>query len=151
MLLSENFTLAEMLKSQTAERMGIANYPHDTHIECLKKLCVNILEPIRAHYRKPIQPSSGFRSELLCEVINSKKTSQHALGQAVDFEVIGVTNEDLCRWIIDNLEFDQLILECYTGGNSGWVHCSYSDQHRREVLTYDRINGYRKGLVVPDW
>ena len=56
MLLSENFTLAEMLKSQTAERMGIANYPHDTHIECLKKLCVNILEPIRAHYRKPIQP-----------------------------------------------------------------------------------------------
>jgi hypothetical protein len=54
---------------------------------------------------------------------------------------------DLCSFIRYNLEFDQLILECYTGGNTGWVHCSVSDEPRAELLTYDRQNGYRKGLI----
>ena len=151
MYLSAHFSLAEMLKSQTAERMGIANYPHDTHIECLKELCVNILEPIRKHYGKPIQPSSGFRSELLCEAINSKPTSQHALGQAVDFEVMGVTNEDLCKWIIDNLEFDQLIDEGIgENGKGGWVHVSYNPLDLKcECLRAIKQNGktvYLKGF-----
>jgi hypothetical protein len=50
-------------------------------------------------------------------------------------------------WIQKNLPFDQLILECYTGGNSGWIHCSYVEEPRKEVLTYDRLNGYRHGLI----
>jgi len=50
-------------------------------------------------------------------------------------------------WIKDNLDFDQLILECYTGGNSGWIHCSYVENGRKETLTYDKLNGYRSGLI----
>jgi len=46
-----------------------------------------------------------------------------------------------------NLDFDQLILECYTGGNSGWIHCSYVENGRKEMLTYDKQNGYRHGLI----
>ena len=49
--------------------------------------------------------------------------------------------------IAENCEFDQLILECYTGGNTGWIHCSYVHEPRKELLTYDRTNGYRKGLL----
>jgi hypothetical protein len=76
-------------------------------------------------------------------------SSQHAKGEAADFEVPSISNLELCTWIINNLDFDQLILECYTGGNTGWVHCSYkAEGNRREVLTYDKENGYRKGLLT---
>ena len=121
MKLSQNFSLAEMLKSQTAERKGIPNEPTDEHIKCMKMLAKNILQPIRNEFGSFIV-SSGYRSPELCIAIGSNIHSQHAKGEAADFEVAGVDNYDLALWIQENLDFDQLILECYTGGNSGWVH-----------------------------
>ena len=47
MKLSQNFSLRELTASQTAERKGISNQPSDEHIENLKLLCENILQPIR--------------------------------------------------------------------------------------------------------
>jgi zinc D-Ala-D-Ala carboxypeptidase len=147
--LSPNFTLEEMVKSQTAERRGIPNVPELHHIEAMEALCGNILQPIRDEFG-PFIVSSGFRSAELCLAIGSTINSQHAKGEAADFEVGGIDNADLAMWIRDNLPFDQLILECYTGGNSGWVHCSYCSyqDNRGELLTFDRVNGYRKGLIL---
>ena len=146
MNLSKNFLLAEMLKSQTAERMGIVNEPNADHIYNMVALAENILQPIRNEYG-PFIVSSGFRSPKLCEAIGSNSSSQHCKGQAVDFEVPGISNFDLAEWVSDNLPFDQLILECFTGGNTGWIHCSYVPDGRREELTYNRSQGYRKGLL----
>ena len=147
MKLSKNFSLAEMVKSQTAERKGIANQPTDEHIKCMKMLAKNILQPIRNEFGSFIV-SSGYRSPELCIAIGSNIHSQHAKGEAADFEVAGVDNYDLALWIQENLDFDQLILECYTGGNSGWIHCSYTwEDNRGQTLTYDRTNGYRDGLL----
>jgi len=153
MQLSRNFSLAEMCKSQTAERKGIPNQPNAGQIEALVMLCENILQPVREEFGSFIV-SSGFRSPELCVAIGSKITSQHCcpdnLSAAADFEVAGYDNHDLCVWIQDNLVFDQLILECYNGEmNSGWVHCSYAEtDNRADVLTFDRTNGYRKGLIA---
>lgn len=147
MNLSANFSLAELIKSQTALRKGIDNTPDQPAIDNLEKLCTAILQPVRDHFGVPFTPSSGYRSPELCIAVGSTIKSQHAKGQAADFEVPGVSNMELAEWIRDNLEFDQLILECYTGGNTGWVHCSYVHEPRKEVLTYDRSNGYRKGLI----
>ena len=85
MKLSKHFTLEEMTKSMTATRKGIDNTPGSGEIKNLGNLCYEVLEPIRAHFDKAIRISSGYRSEALCEAIGSKKTSQHALGCAVDF------------------------------------------------------------------
>ena len=150
MRLSKNFTLAEFTKSQTAERKGIDNTPSDNHIESMELLCNEVLEPIRYHFDKPIMINSGYRSVALCEAIGSKATSQHAKGEAADIEIPGVDNLDIATFIMDNLDFDQLILECYTGEpSSGWVHVSFKDvENRKDVLTYDRTNGYRKGLIT---
>jgi hypothetical protein len=147
MNLSTNFSLAELTKSQTALRKGINNTPDHSAIDNMEKLCTAILQPVRDHFGIPFTPSSGYRSPELCIAVGSTIKSQHAKGQAADFEVPGVSNMELAEWIRDNLEFDQLILECYTGGNTGWVHCSYVHETRKEVLTYDRSNGYRKGLI----
>ena len=145
-MLSKNFSLDEMCKSQTADRLGIANNPTADAIYNMGYLAENILQPLRNEYGA-YMVSSGYRCVDLCLAIGSKATSQHALGQAADFEICGISNLDLAEWISDNLEYDQLILECYKGGNTGWVHCSYVPNGRKENLTYDRTQGYRKGLL----
>ena len=147
MMLSENFSLEELTKSQTAMRKGIDNNPSADDIAALGNLAMNILQPVRNHFGKPFTPSSGYRSVELCLAIGSSERSQHAKGEAADFEVPNVSNMELAQWIVSNLDFDQLILEYYTGGNTGWVHCSYKESgNRKEVLTLNKAHGYREGL-----
>ena len=127
MKLSDHFTLEELTKSSTAERKGIENTPGDEEIENLTILCEKILEPVRVHYGIPFVPNSAFRCPELNTAIGSSDRSQHVTGQAVDFEIPGVSNKEVALWVKDNLVFDQLILEFYKEGqpSSGWVHCSY--------------------------
>ena len=154
MKLSKNFSLAELTKSQIAERKGIPNFPDADGIYNLRVLCEIILQPIRNKWGSFLV-SSGYRSEELCIEIGSKSTSHHCCNDgfsASDFEVAGVDNYELAVWLRDesNLPFCQLILECYNGEkNSGWIHISYNPEDiRKECLTYDRTQGYRKGLMI---
>jgi zinc D-Ala-D-Ala carboxypeptidase len=144
MKLSENFTLDELTKSQEAIRLGIVNEPNDEHITNLILLCKNILQPIRNHFNKVVSVSSGYRSAELCERIGSSSKSQHTRGEAADFEVFGLSNKDVSDWIVQNLDYDQCILEFWSPNdpNSGWIHCSYNDSgNRRQYLKAERING----------
>jgi len=149
MRLSPHFTLQELTKSQTALRLNIDNTPNEQQVGELKALCENVLEPCRKQFKRAFVPSSGFRSKALCRAIGSKTTSQHAKGQAADFEIRTIPNYDVACWIRDNLEFDQLILEFYDGKdpNSGWIHVSYraDGKNRKQCLTYDGER-YVKGL-----
>ena len=147
MQLSKNFSLIELTKSQTAERKGIPNDPSAEHQDNLKSLCVNVLQPIRDYFSKVVTISSGYRSPELCTAIGSKTTSQHAKGEAADFEIIGVSNKELADWIHYNINYDQLILEYWKEEepNSGWVHCSYSEgNNRTEYLRAYKENGSTK-------
>ena len=140
MQLSKHFTLEEFEKSQTATRKGIDNKPTLDHIENLTELCTQVLEPTRRNFGKPMVISSGYRSEELCEAIGSSKNSQHAKGEAADFEMFGVDNKELAKYIKNNLVFYQLILEFYNPDDpsSGWVHCSYSkEENRKQSLLYN--------------
>ena len=147
MKLTENFSLLELTKSQTAERKGIDNTPSPTHQENLKSLCTSILQPIRDHFNRVVSVSSGYRSEALCIAIGSKITSQHAKGQAADFEIYGLSNGELAEWIRENLDYEQLILEFWTpeSPNNGWIHCSYnSEGNRKEYLRAYKNEGKTK-------
>ena len=134
MKLSENFSLEELTKSQTATRKGIDNTPSPEHQDNLKMLCTHVLQPIRNHFGQVVTISSGYRSPELCTAIGSKITSQHAKGQAADFEIFGVSNKELADYIDQNLDYDQLILEYWNESdpNSGWVHCSFNTQGNRK-------------------
>ena len=137
MQLSKNFSLQELIKSQTAERKGIDNTPSTEHQENLKLLCTSILQPIRDHFSRVVSVSSGYRSPELCTAIGSKITSQHARGEAADFEIFGLSNKTLADYIDSELHYDQLILEYWkeSDPNSGWVHCSFSQgKNRRQYL-----------------
>ena len=148
MQLSKNFSLPELTKSQTAERKDIDNTPSPEHQDNLKSLCEMILQPIRDHFGQVVSVSSGYRSPELCVAIGSSTQSQHAKGQASDFEIFGVSNKELADYIDQNLDYDQLILEYWKGEdepNSGWVHCSYTDgNNRKQYLRAYKENGSTK-------
>ena len=153
MQLSKHFKLEEFEKSSTAIRLGIKNKAGSGEIKNLTDLCYGVLEPVRAKFEKPIIVTSGYRSEELCVAINSSKTSQHTKGQAVDFEIAGVSNLQVALWIKNNCNFDQLILEFWKEGepNSGWIHCSYKDgSNRKQVLTYSG-GEYKNDLPDAKW
>ena len=148
MKLTENFSLNELTKSQTAERKGIDNTPSTEHQENLKSLCEMILQPIRDHFGQVVSVSSGYRSPELCVAIGSSTQSQHAKGEASDFEIFGISNKELADYIDQNLDYDQLILEYWKGEdepNSGWVHCSYTNgNNRKQYLRAYKENGRTK-------
>lgn len=147
MKLTENFTLAELTVTQT----GLRNVPEPLVVQRLKTFAMKILEPVRANFKRPTFVSSGYRSPLVNQAVKGSKSSQHMAGYAGDFEIPGISNYDICVWIRDNLDFDQLILENYTPGkpSSGWVHCSYRGPrwNRGQVLTWIPRRGYLQGLV----
>ena len=147
MKLTENFSLNELTKSQTAERKGIDNTPSAEHQENLKSLCEMVLQPIRDHFGQVVSISSGYRFPELCVAIGSSTKSQHASGCAADFEIFGVSNKELADYIDENLDYDQLILEYWkeSDPNSGWIHCSFNTQgNRKQYLRAYKENGSTK-------
>lgn len=152
MKLSKNFSLAEFTKSQTAERKGIDNTPEGDHMDAAVALFENVVQPVRDHFG-PTVINSGYRSPALNDAVGGSSKSQHCKGEAADIEVLGVANADLANWIVENLEFDQIILEFYTPGipDSGWVHVSYKadGDNRKSILTASRVDGktvYSEGI-----
>lgn len=137
MNLTENFTLEELTISQEATRSGLKNKPNDKQIESLRLLCVNVLQPLRDKYRKPIVPSSGFRSVTINRIIGGSSGSQHCKGEAVDFIIPGFTPVEIIQVIRKmNLPVDQCIEEF-----GEWVHVSYGKRNRRQYLAARREGG----------
>ena len=154
MQLTNNFSLAEMVKSDTALRHDMDNTPGETEIENLKILCEQVLQPVRDHFKTGVKVNSGFRHPEVNAKVGGSKTSDHCKGQAADIEIPGIPNADLAVWIMDNLTYTQLILEFYTPGvpDSGWVHVSYDSANlKKQNLTATKKDGktvYLPGLVA---
>lgn len=150
--LSTNFSVKEMCKSSTATRLGIDNKPNIEQAINMTHLAIKILQPVRDEHGSTTV-SSGLRVLELNRAVGSSDTSQHIKGEAADIECPGVDNLVLAKWIRDNLEFDQLILEGYEEGdtNSGWIHVSIraDGKNRKKCMTATFPNGkakYTNGL-----
>ena len=152
--LTKNFSLEEMVKSETALRHGMENKPGPEEMNNLLQLCANVLQPVRDHYQKGVKVNSGYRSPDVNAKVGGSRTSDHCRGMAADIEIPGIPNADLAKWIKENLSYTQLILEFYTPGipDSGWVHVSYDPANlKKQDLTATRKDGktvYLPGLVA---
>ena len=150
--LSQNFTIQEYIKSQTALRQGIDNTPTEEHMGNATALFRNVVQKVRDQFGVTVI-NSGYRGEALNKAVGGSSKSQHCKGEAVDIECPGTSNYDVAKWIEDNLDFDQLILEFITLGipDSGWVHVSYkSEGNRKQSLTAMKEDGktaYKNGLI----
>ena len=154
MNLTQNFSLAEMTKSETALRLDLPNDPEPDHLENMKALAENVLQPVRNYFGMGVKVNSAYRHPDVNKAVGGSTTSDHCKGMAADIEIPGIPNAELAEWIQDNIEFRQLILEFYTPGvpDSGWVHVSYnSSDNKKQVLTAMKENGktvYKPGLIA---
>jgi hypothetical protein len=153
MKLSENLSLSEIIRSESAKRKGVSNMPTEEHIANLKVLAEKVFQPIRENFRVPILISSGYRSKELNAAIGGSLTSQHCSGEAIDIDMDGtphgVTNADVFNFIKDKLDFCQLIWEFGSATNPDWVHVSYRVKggNRKQVLKAVKSGG--KTTYIP--
>jgi zinc D-Ala-D-Ala carboxypeptidase len=139
--LSPNFTLHELLRSQTASRRKFDEQfnPPATVVDSLIVLCTKLLEPIRQLYGAPITISSGYRCPRLNKAVGGSPTSQHMIGEAADID-FGTREANLLlfdmiqEWQKNGfIEFDQLLNEF----DGDWIHVSHKriGKNRRQVLS----------------
>ena len=135
MKLSKNFSLEEMCRSNTASVRGLPNVPNAEQVKNLQQLCENVLQPLRDHLGKPVVINSGFRSQAVNMAVGGAKNSQHTKGEAADIKCKDYPYaKEIYTWIMDNLKFDQVILE--RKGKAVWVHVSFrtNGKNRQQAL-----------------
>lgn len=157
MNLSENLTLREVCKSQTASRLGINNKPDEEFIiENLRAVAREVFQPCREYVGGPLYVSSGFRSRALNDAIGGSKTSQHISGMALDLDADvfgGKTNAEVFSFIKENCVFDQLIWEFGDDDNPDWVHVSFhrwGDNRGRCMRAVRHEDGGTEYQVITD-
>tara|TARA_R100001594_G_scaffold2429_3_gene9554 strand:+ start:327 stop:833 length:507 start_codon:yes stop_codon:yes gene_type:complete len=150
MILTKNFTLHELVKSNTALRLGINNTPTKEGVIKLRLLAANLLQPIRERLSAPIRITSGYRSPELSAVIGSSENSQHCRYEAIDCQFVKrgkMDNLKIYQALIDlNIDYDQCILEFGTPSPTenkdtdypSWIHISWkmSDNRRQTLVAY---------------
>jgi len=143
--LTPNFTLEELVASDTAARLGIDNTPTSQVLAELKHTAA-LLEQIRTLLGGlPVRVSSGYRCLALNRALRSADSSAHVLGQAADFVVPGFGSPlAVCRALAQHqatLQFDQLIHEF-----GSWVHIGRRTQSPRGDLLTINSSGTYSGL-----
>jgi len=144
MQISKNLSLAEAVRSNTAQKLGIVNdNPSLNIIKNMKLLAEKVFEPVRAHFKAPIKVTSMYRGQELNNAVKGSITSQHCTGEAMDIDNDKPTNKEVFDYIKDNLDFDQLLAEFPKNGNPEWVHVSYEStgKQRKQVLVAKKVDG----------
>lgn len=149
MQLTKNFTLEELTRSSKAKALRIDNSPNPEQLANLKALAENILQPLREALGFPINITSGLRVPALNSAVKGSKTSQHTKGEAVDIKVSG-KNKVIFDWIVNNLDYDQVIWEFGTDSEPSWVHVSYkkNEVNRNQKLKAVKQNGKTRYLKL---
>ncbi len=145
-----NFTLAEMVHSGTAERLGISNNP-DAMTRVRLTETIRLLECIRAEWEDycnqhglgtpAIRVSSGYRSPELNKAVGGVKNSAHVEGYAADLQPVNGKQTEFERFFATEFSlmgyaYDQIIIE--RSNTSRWVHVGYKradGKQRRECFT----------------
>lgn len=141
MRLTEHFKLSEFTNSSTATARCINNTPNEQQIANLKRICEEILEPLRAFAGQPIIIGSGYRSPALNKAVGGVKNSQHMTGEAADIHLPdNATGRKWFLWMMDNLKFDQLIMEKSTPSSTRyWIHVSFSRNRCRQQVIQNLV------------
>lgn len=143
MQLTRNFSLEQLIYSETAQRERIDNTPGPDIVKNLRLLAKG-LEQVQVLTGFPLEISSAYRCPELNRRVSGAISSQHTQGLAADFTCpeFGPPVDVIKAIRNSGIDFDQCILEY-----AKWVHISFSTAPRGRVLTiYDPEEGYLEGL-----
>ena len=152
MAISKHISIKESVRSITAERLDIDNFPDNETIIAMQLLANRVFEPLRKWVEGPIRINSFYRSPELNKAIGGSARSQHCKGQAIDIDdTYGHrTNASMFTYIKNHLDFDQIIWEFGDDKNPAWVHVSYvsEEDNRHRCLKAVKKNGKTHYEVV---
>lgn len=153
MKISEHISYKEATRSVTALRLGIDNTPNEYQLQNMEIIAKNVFEPLRKAVGGAIKINSFFRCEDLNKAIGGSSKSQHCQGRAIDVDdnYGHMSNNDMYKYIKENLDFDQLIFEFPDeNGNASWIHVSYvdADSNRKRCLKAIKENGKTKYIDI---
>ena len=130
MMLTENFSLSELTHTTT----GLMNQPDEDSEVKLLYVANYLLQPIRNRWGA-LKISSGYRSPAVNAQVKGSATSQHRLGEAVDFTPLEAEMKDVFRWLVQDsgIAFGQAILE------PSWIHVALTRLKgpNYQALTFD--------------
>jgi len=146
--LSNHFTLAELIHSDTASREGIPNQPPGAEVDALRALCENVLEPLRLALARSVKVNSGYRGPALNQRLRGASKSQHLAGEAADIQCPGMPVVEVFKTAIRlGLPFDQIIYEANRG--SRWVHVSHRPGANRGEIRVAKFGPDGRPLSYP--
>ena len=159
--ISRNISILEVVRSQTAVRLGIDNVPSLCQYIIIKHLAKNFFEPLRNHFKVPIKINSFFRSKDLNSAIGGSSKSDHMIESnvaAIDIDdtfsrKYGIYNRDMFFHIASNMDFQKLIWEyddklTPRGLRSPkWIHISYNtdpEKNKERNILITNGKGYSR-------
>jgi uncharacterized protein YcbK (DUF882 family) len=134
--LSKNFSLNELTYSSTARANKVDNIPDRWELENLKKLCNEVLQPIRDKYGKSIFINSGYRNPIVNRLVNGSSTSQHMKGEAADITVGSKEgNKKLFEMIVEMIENGEIkVGQLIDEKKYSWIHISLPFSKTNQIL-----------------
>lgn len=131
------FTIKELCKSSTADKLCIDNSPSKEIEKNLTALVDNCLDIIRQAFGEPINVNSGYRCPELNTAVKGSKTSAHLKGMAADLD--SKDNKRLWDTIIELnkkgiVTFRQLIWEKDNDEAPGWIHIEYNPGNNKNQI-----------------
>ena len=141
--MSQYFTLGELTRSATADKLGIDNTPKEKYIQDNLIELMEVLDGVREAWtimceekswgNPAIVVNSGYRCDALNKAIGGSKTSAHSIGAAADIEPANGKNKDFHRFVekylLDNhIPFDNLINEY----NYSWTHLGLKNREGKQ-------------------
>lgn len=129
-----NFSISELIASDTAARHNINNMPDIRSLDCMLELIFYVLQPLREIIKKPMTITSGYRNKQVNQLVGGavdkwgNPTSQHSFGQAADVVIKGMTPAEFIEVVKKSgIEYDQLINE-----HDSWTHISFNKGKNRK-------------------
>lgn len=124
-----NFTISELVHSDTATRQNINNMPDLKSLDNMLDLIVFLLQPIRDKFGS-IRVTSGYRCEQLNRLLKGATNSNHKIGAAADIIPLKATFKQIYDFIINNLDYDECFIEKNSTGTM-WLHVAYRKGNNR--------------------
>lgn len=131
-----HFTLSELIKSETADKLGLDNVPNFAQVQLLALFVDSCLEPIRAAAGRPVIINSGYRCKALNDAVGGSKTSHHMMQGGHCAADITIGASGLNRSLFGLLEKSDIpINEWILGKDAAYIHVSWHPWVRkREVI-----------------
>lgn len=142
MKITKNFTLEELKRSVTARNKNIHNDPGITAEGALRRLCEDILQPLRDRWGQPIIVGSGYRCKELNTLVGGVSNSDHMYGCAADIHTLSddwTENKKLFDLAVEMMQTGELsnVKQIIDEYHYNWIHIARQDGRsakRNQVL-----------------